>query len=139
MTEKLPPGHVVTNFKDPKPKKHVSAQKRREGNSEAHLSIIRQLPCCICGAQPPNDPHHLKLGEAGEQRAFGRKATDKYTIPLCRTHHDLVEEAGTKGEEQLMRDWGLSDPIALALKLHRAQRDVATMRKLVLAHHWGMT
>ena len=40
-------------------------------------------PCLICAKQP-SDPHHLSFAQP---RALGRKVSDEYTVPLCRTHH----------------------------------------------------
>lgn len=138
MTEKLPAGHVRTFFKEG-PKPHVSAQKRREGNSEAHLVLVRQLSCCVCGKPGPSDPHHLKTGEAAKERAVGRRATDQRTVPLCRVHHEEIERAGTRGEVAQFLSWGIENIHALAKALWKAPRDVHTMQKIVLAHRWGLS
>jgi hypothetical protein len=54
----------------------------RRRNKE-HLAFIRMQPCLICAKQP-SDPHHLSFAQP---RALGRKVSDEYTVPLCRTHH----------------------------------------------------
>ena len=40
-------------------------------------------PCLICGRRP-SDAHHLRFSQP---RALGRKVSDEFTVPLCRTHH----------------------------------------------------
>ena len=117
--------------------KHVSKQRRREGNDDAYLALIRQLHCCVCGAQPPNDPHHLKSAAAAAERAFGRRSTDRHCVPLCRTHHDLIEAAGSRGELELFKDWHVDDPHGLAERLWKAPHEVFAMRKIVSTWHWG--
>jgi hypothetical protein len=57
-------------------------QTVRRRNKE-HLAFIRTQPCLICAKQP-TDPHHLSFAQP---RALGRKVSDEYTVPLCRTHH----------------------------------------------------
>lgn len=48
-----------------------------------HLARVRALPCVVCGAEPPNEAHHLRGIEVGT----GKKAGDDRTIPLCLDHH----------------------------------------------------
>jgi len=134
-----PPGYGLPNFKpsiverDKARRTRKSAQERREGNSDAHLAAIRKTVCCGCGAAPPNDPHHLKFGAAREERAFGRRSTDRWAIPLCRRCHDLAEEASTRGEGALFRAWGI-DAIELAAALAAAPNDPEIMTRIVQGH-----
>ncbi|WP_084518774.1 ERF family protein [Bradyrhizobium sp. th.b2] len=51
--------------------------------SKAHLLFVRGQPCLVC-KQIPTDAHHLKFAQL---RALGRKVSDEFTVPLCRTHH----------------------------------------------------
>ncbi|NOJ43527.1 ERF family protein [Bradyrhizobium australiense] len=60
--------------------------------SKAHLSFVRGQPCVIC-QQIPSDPHHLKFAQ---QRALGRKVSDEFTVPLCRTHHQDLHRHGNE-------------------------------------------
>src|SRR5262249_1833530 len=55
---------------------------RRLRNKE-HLRHVAQQPCLVCGRKP-SDPHHLRYVQP---RALGRKASDEFTVPLCRIHH----------------------------------------------------
>src|ERR1700759_3299097 len=66
-----------------KPVKH-----EREGMDANHLAMVRQLLCVCCGhpwAQTVEAHHLLQPGDPKE-RGAGRKAADKYAIPLC-LHH----------------------------------------------------
>lgn len=60
--------------------------------SKAHLTFVRAQPCLIC-QQSPSDPHHLKFAQ---QRALGRKVSDEFTVPLCRTHHQDLHRHGNE-------------------------------------------
>lgn len=135
--QELPPkGSRIGNFKEPKAaKKHVSAQKRRAGNSEAHLALIRQLPCCLpcCRHPAPSDPHHLKGSVAKAERAFGRRATDRRTVPLCRGDHDSLP-VNADDEQAWFERVGLPSVYELAEALWHAPRDVAAMTRIVWAH-----
>ena len=51
--------------------------------SENYLNYVRGHACCVCGAPPRNDAHHF----AG-RRGMAVKASDAFTVPLCRLHHD---------------------------------------------------
>jgi hypothetical protein len=55
-----------------------------------HIRYIIKQPCLICGRRPA-DPHHLRFAQL---RALGRKASDEFTVPLCRTHHREVHRCG---------------------------------------------
>ena len=42
-----------------------------------HLRFVASQPCLVCG-RGPSDAHHIKFAE---QRAMGRKVSDKFTVP----------------------------------------------------------
>jgi hypothetical protein len=44
----------------------------------------------FCGRKL-SDPHHLRHVQP---RAFGRKASEEFAVPLCRMHHRAVHRAG---------------------------------------------
>jgi hypothetical protein len=62
----------------------------RRIRDKAHMRFVARQPCLICGRQP-SDAHHLRFAQS---RALGRKASDEFTVPLCRTHHREVHRIG---------------------------------------------
>ena len=63
--------------------------------NKAHLKFVASQPCLLCGRQP-SDPHHLRYAQP---RALGRKSSDEFTVPLCRTHHRQPAEIDRKGQQ----------------------------------------
>jgi hypothetical protein len=66
----------------------ISEPKRRR--SKEHLKFVRTRPCLIC-ERSPADAHHIRYAQP---RALGRKVSDEFTVPLCRTHHRQVHGVG---------------------------------------------
>ncbi len=77
----------------PKIDKSVLAfpEPRRIRDKE-HLKFVGQQPCLICG-RAPSDAHHVRFAQL---RALGRKVSDQFTVPLCRTHHRKLHQAGNE-------------------------------------------
>jgi hypothetical protein len=90
------------------------AAPRRYRNRE-HLRSIVKMPCLVCGRKP-SDPHHLRFAQP---RALGRKASDEFTVPLCRMHHREVHRAG---DERAWWKAGGIDPLKVAHKLWKEAR-----------------
>lgn len=61
---------------------------------KAHLKFVASQPCLVCGRQPA-DPHHLRFAQP---RALGLKVSDEFTVPLCRTHHRQLHQAGNEAD-----------------------------------------
>jgi ERF superfamily len=87
----------------------------RRYRDKAHLRYVAQQPCLLCGRKP-SDPHHLRHLQP---RALGRKASDEFTVPLCRIHHRLVHRVGN--EAAWWKDAGI-DPVKAARQLWRQTR-----------------
>src|SRR4030095_6920372 len=87
----------------------------RRYRDREHLRHVAKQPCLICGRKP-SDPHHLRHLQP---RALGRKASDEFTVPLCRIHHRLVHRVGN--EAAWWKEAGI-DPIEAARKLWRRTR-----------------
>jgi hypothetical protein len=64
----------------------------RRIRDKEHLKFVSRHPCLIC-ARTPSDPHHLRFAQP---RALGRKVSDEFTVPLCRTHHREVHRIGNE-------------------------------------------
>jgi hypothetical protein len=87
---------------------------RRYRNRD-HLRFVTQQPCLLCGRKP-SDAHHIRFVQP---RALGRKASDEFTVPLCRSHHRAVHRAGN---EQAWWQTARIDPLKIARKLWKHTR-----------------
>jgi hypothetical protein len=59
-----------------------------------HVKSVAEQACLICGRRP-SDAHHLRFAQPP---ALGRKASDEFTVPLCRGHHREVHHCGEEAE-----------------------------------------
>jgi hypothetical protein len=75
-----------------------------------HLKFVAAQPCLVCG-RTPSDPHHIKFAE---QRAMGRKVSDRFTVPICRLHH---RELHRRGNERAWWKKQAIDPLVIATNL----------------------
>ena len=91
------------------------------------MALIRQLPSCLLGSDPPNDPHHLRIKA---ERGMGMRATDRWAIPLSRYEHNLCHCIGSKHEEAWFRSKGVN-AIRLANELWEATGDLEAMTLIV--------
>jgi len=75
-----------------------------------HLRFVASQPCLVCG-RGPSDAHHIRFAD---QRAMGRKVSDKFAVPVCRLHH---RELHRRGDERAW--WGRQgiDPLPFAAAL----------------------
>ncbi len=64
-------------------KSELTISEPRRHRDKAHLKFVASQPCLVCGRSPA-DAHHLRFTQP---RAMGRKVSDEFTVPLCRTHH----------------------------------------------------
>lgn len=90
------------------------AKPRRYRNKD-HLRYVARQACLICGRQP-SDPHPLRYAQP---RALGRKASDEFTVPLCRVYHREVHRVGN--EQAWWQAAGI-DPLSVAQKLWNRTR-----------------
>lgn len=108
-------------------------QRRPRETNHAHLAFIRTLRCCICG-KPGPDPAHIRSASpiyGKRETGGGEKASDKWTTPLCRAHHDEQHKAGDE-----LTWWASNgiDPFGLALALHEATGDDEIADGIIRAH-----
>jgi hypothetical protein len=75
-----------------------------------HLRFVAAQPCLVCG-RTPSDPHHIKFAE---QRAMGRRVSDRFTVPICRLHH---RELHRRGNERAWWHKQAIDPLVVAASL----------------------
>ena len=86
----------------------------RRYRDREHLRFVARQPClaALPGLRPQasrsaSSPH-------AQPPALGRKASNEFTVPLCRIHHRLVHRVGN--EAAWWQDAGI-DPIIAARKL----------------------
>jgi hypothetical protein len=87
----------------------------RRFRDKAHLAFVASQPCILCGRRPV-DPHHVRFAQAG---ALGRKVSDEFTVPLCRSHHRALHRSGS---EYLWWENVGMDPLKVARKLWKKTR-----------------
>jgi ERF superfamily protein len=81
----------------------------------AHRKFVTTQSCILCG-RSPSDAHHLRFARP---RAMGRKVSDEFTVPLCRTHH---REVHRQGREKAWWEDRKIDPLEIAERLWRQTR-----------------
>jgi hypothetical protein len=92
---------------------HLSEVRRFR--DKAHIKFVASQPCLVCGRKPC-DPHHLRFAQV---KAFGRKVSDEFTVPLCRLHHRELHRA--RNEAGWWSKLGV-DALAVALRLWKKTR-----------------
>lgn len=131
--QQLRKDHVYCNFKPPKRerlKKKPRAADKRPGMSEAHLALIRKMPCAV-SLKLPAEAHHLKgTGERG----MGLRSTDRWAVPLSHDLHMDLERAGSRNEVRWFQERGIEDPHELAVALWNNTGDLGRMIKVLMAH-----
>ena len=80
-----------------------------------HRKFVLRQPCLVCG-RVPSDPHHLTFTQP---RALGRRVSDEFTVPVCRTHH---RELHRSGDEAAWWQKLNIDPLPVALRLWQHTR-----------------
>jgi hypothetical protein len=83
--------------------------RTRRRRDKAHLKFVASQPCLLCNRQPA-DAHHLRHAQP---MAMGRKVSDEFTVPVCRTHHRQIHRAGNEAEWWSLMD-GDIDPLEIA-------------------------
>jgi hypothetical protein len=71
-------------------KAELALGEPRRYRDRAHLRFVSAQPCLICGRRP-SDAHHLRFAQP---RALGRRVSDEFTVPLCRSHHRALHRHG---------------------------------------------
>jgi hypothetical protein len=87
----------------------------RRYRDRAHLKFVSAQPCLICGRRP-SDAHHLRFAQP---RALGRRVSDEYVVPLCRSHHRALHRYG---DEVAWWEANKVDPVVVAHELWQRTR-----------------
>jgi len=98
-------------------KSELTISEPRRHRDKGHLKFVATQPCLVCGRRPA-DAHHLRFTQP---RAMGRKVSDEFTVPLCRTHHRdnhrFGDEAAWWGRQAI-------DPVGTSRKLWVSTRRI---------------
>ena len=95
----------------------LTISEPRRLRDKAHLKFVGSQPCLIC-ARSPADAHHLRFAQP---RAMGRKVSDEFTVPLCRTHH---RDNHSSGDEVAWWERRAIDPLVTARMLWISTRRI---------------
>jgi hypothetical protein len=98
-------------------KNELTISEPRRHRDKAHLKFVASQPCLVCGRSPA-DAHHLRFTQP---RAIGRKVSDEFTVPLCRTHH---RDNHRFGDEQAWWNKQAIDPLGTSRTLWVSTRRI---------------
>jgi ERF superfamily len=96
-------------------KSALSFSEPRRYRDRAHLEFVSSQPCLLCGRRP-SDAHHIRFAQP---RALGRRVSDEYAVPLCRTHHRGLH---SRGDEVAWWESIKLDPVPIARQLWERTR-----------------
>jgi hypothetical protein len=127
------PGTLLKKHSSPKKSKNSKWRDEREGMDREHVKNIRDLPCCVprCDVERAGTIHHLK--DIKEERGASVRSTDQHGLPMCPTHHDEIERAGTKNETKWFEQRGI-DPKGLARALWNSRGNPKAMVGIIRTH-----
>ena len=108
-------GHSDLDHSDGIDKSALAIATPRRYRNREHLRYVAQQACLVCGRKQ-SDPHHLRYLQP---RALGRKVSDEFAVPLCRSHHRAVHRAS---DEQAWWKAAGIDPVKVARQLWRQTR-----------------
>jgi len=99
----------------------------RRVRDREHVKLVAQQPCL--------NAHHLRFAQ---NKAMARKASDEFTVPLCRGHHREAHRSGDEAAwwENIGIDptvtarslWLKSHPLPADLGASRRKRAIGTSR-----------
>ena len=119
----------VSGASDAGPRQKAPTRSKKQSRSDAiralgktvrlrdkdHRKFVLRQACLVCG-RVPSDPHHLTFTQP---RSMGRRVSDEFTVPVCRTHH---RELHRSGDEAAWWQKLNIDPLPVALKLWQHTR-----------------
>jgi ERF superfamily len=96
-------------------KSALTFSEPRRYRDRAHLEFVASQACLVCGRRP-SDAHHLRFAQP---RALGRRVSDEFAVPLCRTHHRVLH---SRGDEAAWWESVKVDPVMVARQLWEHSR-----------------
>ena len=110
-------------------------QRRERVSDEAHVKFIRSLPCIFrayddCFGEI--HAHHIRYADLKYgKRDLGReRADDWHTVPLCRSHHNMLHNVG----EKKFWAFGKINPIPLAMALYLYSGETKLAEEMLRRH-----
>ena len=88
-------------------KSALALSEPRRYRDREHLKFVSTQRCLMCGRRPA-DAHHLRFMQP---QALGRRVSDEFVVPLCRTHHRALHRRGDEPAWWAERNL---DPVVLA-------------------------
>ena len=89
-----------------------------------HLAFVRQLACVACGKAAPSEAAHVRSGSDG---GAGIKPSDRYSVSLCTSCHELQHGFGELTFWSVLR----IDPLNVALRLWTVSGDLEAGDRVV--------
>lgn len=133
ITPPAPPGTLLKRVSGPpQPKQRFRADPT--GDNEAHLALVRQLPCLYCGVEPCGEAAHVKMasGAFGKSLRFGKRPEDRWALPLCRDDHQNARTAQhRRSEAEFWAGLGIN-ALLVCERLYVQRGDVVAMRAVVM-------
>jgi hypothetical protein len=85
------------------------------------LAFLRRQRCCACGAPPPVQAAHIRMGSIAHGKrptGGGERPSDRWAVSLCvACHMDGPEAQHRIGEARFWRTQNLN-PFAIAIRLY---------------------
>lgn len=121
--------------------RNAPGQRQPTVEDPRHLAAIRQCPCIVCApvCDVQAEAAHIRASTMEHNKPYtgiGRKPDDRWSLPLCASHHRTGKSAQHKFAEL---PWWASqgiDPFAAALALYQASPNVEAMRVVILTRAW---
>jgi len=82
----------------------------RRLRDKAHLRLVANLGCLVCGRRPCH-AHHVRHAQP---RGLSQKVSDEFVVPLCFLHHRALHDS--RSEELWWHDRGI-DPLPISERL----------------------
>jgi len=81
-----------------------------------YIEFIKDQPCLVCCSPGPSDPHRVRMGTDG---GMGLKPSDKYAVPLCHTHHQVLHHYGERVFWENTKEFSIIDVFEEIRRLNR--------------------
>lgn len=104
------------------------AQRDPRQRDPAYLAFLRAQPCCVCAKPGPSDPCHIRMANLVLGKRYtgkGEKPHDRYSVPMCRAHHDEQHSMSESKFWQIV----MLNPFKIAHDLYQVGAGTVTTRK----------